>query len=60
MKFLYDIMLDGKCIVNSGDFDFDTRAEAQADADDYITNELSKEYNRKVGDFEVSVYRAYC
>lgn len=57
-QFLYDITLDEQVVANSGDFEFDTEAEAQADADDFIVSELSKEYNRKVCDFQVLLYKA--
>lgn len=55
-KYLYDIMLDEECICNSGDLKFSTKAEAQADADDYIISKLSKKYERPVSDFKVDIY----
>lgn len=58
-KYLYDIVLDEKCIVNSGDLDFYTKEEAQEDADDYIISELSNEYKRKVSDFKVLIYKKF-
>lgn len=61
-KYLYDIFLDdlpqGSCVANSGDFEFDTEEEAQADADDFIISELSKEYDRPVRDFRVGIYKS--
>ena len=57
-KILYDIILDEQIVGDSGDMEFYTKAEAQADADDFIISELSKEYNRKVSDFKVSLYKA--
>ena len=63
-KYLYDIFLDdlpqGNCVGSSGDLEFDTKEEAQADADDYIISELSKEYDRRVREFRVDVYEAFC
>lgn len=57
--WLYDIILDNKVIVNSGDLEFDSREEARADADDYIISELEKEYNRKPKDFNVICYQSF-
>lgn len=57
-KFLYDIALEDKYIGDSGDLEFDTKEEAQADADDYIISELSKEYCRPVSDFDVLIYKS--
>lgn len=57
-KILYDITLDKQVVGNSGDMEFDTEAEAKADANDFIIGELSKEYNRKVDDFKVLLYKA--
>ena len=45
-------------IGDSGDLEFDTKEEAQADADDYIISELSKEYCRPVSDFDVLIYKS--
>lgn len=59
MKYLYDIILDGNCIVNSGDLDFHTKKQAKEDAKTYIIEELSKEYEREVDDFEIWVYGNY-
>ena len=55
-KFLYDITLEDKNIGDSGDLEFDTKEEAQADADDYIISELSNEYNAKPSEFRVEIY----
>lgn len=57
-KFLYDITLDGEYIADSGDLEFNTEKEAQADADDFIISELSKECGRPVRDFGVLIYKA--
>lgn len=59
MKYLYDIILDGNCIVNSGDLDFRTKKQAKEGARTYIIEELSKEYEREVDDFEIWVYGNY-
>lgn len=57
-KYLYDITLDEQVVGNSGDMDFDTEAEAKADADDFISGELSKEYNRNISDFKILTYKS--
>ena len=57
-KILYDITLDEMVVGNSGDMEFDTEAEAKADANDFIIGELSKEYNREIDDFKVLIYKA--
>lgn len=58
--YMYNIFLDkleqGNLVGTNGDLTFDTEAEAQADADDYIISELSKEYNAKVNEFRVQIY----
>lgn len=58
--YMYDIFLDklerGSLVGTNGDLTFDTKEEAQADADDYIISELSKEYNAKVNEFRVQIY----
>ena len=62
MKYMYDIFLDkldcGNLVGTNGDLEFDTKEEAQADADDYIISELSKEYCRPVSDFDVLIYKS--
>lgn len=57
-KYLYDIVLDEQVVGNSGDMDFDTEAEAKVDANDFISGELSKEYNRNINDFKILPYKA--
>lgn len=61
-KWLYDITLckDAKYILvgDQGDEEFDTKEEAQADADDYIISMLEKEYDAPRGLFEVNCYQA--
>lgn len=63
-KYLYDIFLDdlpqGNCVGDQGEREFDTIEEAQADADDFIISELSKEYNKPAKDFRVEIYKALC
>ena len=54
-EYLYDIVLDGKIVGDQGDYSFDTREEAQADADSYISA-LKQEYEKKHQDFEVQIY----
>lgn len=58
--YMYDIFLDklaqGNLVGTSGDLTFDTEEQAQADADDYIISELSKEYNAEVSEFRVQIY----
>lgn len=60
-NYLYDIYLDdlpqGNLVGNSGDLYFETEEQAQADADDYIISELSKEYGRPAKDFRVDIYK---
>ena len=57
-KILYDITLDDQVVGDSGDMEFDTEAAANADANDFIVGELAKEHNRKIGDFQVLLYKA--
>ena len=56
-KWLYDIFLNDNLIGDSGDLEFDTKAEAKTDADDYIL-ELCKEYKVNPKDFEIQIYQA--
>ena len=58
-KFLYDIKLDKRIVGDSGDMEFDTEEEARADANKFIRDELSKEYNRKIIDFKILLYKAF-
>jgi hypothetical protein len=59
-KYVYEIYLDslaqGNLVGTNGDIEFDTEAEAQADADDYIISSLSEEYGKPVRDFRVKIY----
>lgn len=57
-KWLYDIFLNDNLIGDSGDLEFDTKAEAKADADDYIISELCEEYKANPRDFEIQIYQA--
>ena len=57
-KIIYDITLDGQIVGSNGDMEFDTEAAANADANDFIVGELSKEYNREISDFKVLLYKA--
>ena len=57
-KWLYDIMLNEKIVGDQGDGEFDTKAEAQADADDYCISELCKEYDANPRDFKIECYQA--
>lgn len=54
-EYLYDIVLDGQIVGDQGDYSFDTREEAQADANSYISA-LRQEYGKKHQDFEVQIY----
>lgn len=58
-KFLYDVKLDEQIVGDSGDMEFDTEEEARADANKFIRDELSKEYNRKIIDFKILLYKAF-
>ena len=57
-KWLYNISLDDYIVGNQGDEEFDTKEEAQADADDYIISMLEKEYDAPHSLFEVNCYQA--
>ena len=57
-KWLYDIFL-GNCLVgDQGDEIFETKKDAEIDANDYILNGLSKFYNVNDDDFTVEYYQA--
>ena len=60
MKYIYEIYLDcleqGNLVGTSGDLEFDTETEAQADADYFILCSLSEEYNKPVREFRVKIY----
>ena len=56
--WIYDIILKGKCVGNSGDFEFKTKDEARADADDYCISELSNEYGVEPRDFKINIYQS--
>lgn len=55
-KYLYDITLDGNIVGDQGDYLFDTKEEAQADANSYIISTLEKEYGKTYEDFEIVIY----
>ncbi len=55
-KYLYDITLDGNLVGDQGDGLFDTKEEAQSDADDYIISALEDEYGKTYKDFEITIY----
>lgn len=58
-KWLYDIFLDDYIVGNQGDEEFDTKEEAEVDANDYIVNGLMKFYEVDDGDkFMVDYYQA--
>lgn len=59
MAWIYDIILNGQTVINSGDEEFDTKAEAQADADDYIISELCDEYEANANEFTVNCYEQF-
>ena len=62
-KYGYEIYLDsldqGNLVGTNGDLEFYTEAEAQADADDYIISELSKEYGIVARKFRVEIFEIY-
>ena len=41
-KWLYDIFLDNLIVANQGDYAFDTKEEAEADANQYIEDTLDR------------------
>lgn len=57
-KWLYDIFLDDLCVGNQGDEAFNTREEAEIDANEYLEQALVNEYNRNADDFKVEYYQA--
>ena len=57
-KWLYDVYLNDVLVGNQGDFAFDTKEEAEIDANDFIYNSLCKEYNVDADRFTVDYYRA--
>lgn len=57
-KWLYDIYLNDCIVGNQGDYAFDTKEEAEIDANDYIENGLSKFYEANGGDFVIDYYQA--
>ena len=57
-KYIYDIILNEVMVGDSGDEIFDTKAEALADAHDYIISYLADEYKKQVNEFEIQIYEA--
>ena len=56
-KWLYDIFLGNYLVGNQGDESFETKKDAEIDANDYILNGLSKFYNVNDDDFTVEYYQ---
>ena len=54
--WLYDIFLDGLCVGNQGDELFSTKEDATSDASEYISEQLSFEYERDADAFEIRAY----
>ena len=57
-KWLYDIFLDECCVGDQGDYAFDTKEEAEIDANEYLELAISKEYGRNADDFKIEYYQA--
>lgn len=57
-KWLYDIYLNNYIVGNQGDYAFDTKDEAEIDANDYIENGLSEFYKANGDDFVIDYYQA--
>lgn len=57
-KWLYDIFLHGRCVGNQGDEAFDTKEEAEIDANEWIENVLSEFYGENVNYFVIDYYQA--
>lgn len=57
-KWLYDIFLDDCFVGNQGDSAFDTKEEAEIDANEHLELALANEYNRNADDFKIEYYQA--
>ena len=57
-KWLYDIFLDDLIVGNQGDEEFDTKKDAEVDANEYIEQALAKEYGVNGDDFRIDYYQA--
>ena len=57
-KWLYDIFLDDCLVGDQGDEAFDTKEEAEIDANSYIEDELTKEYEEPRDRFKIEYYQA--
>lgn len=57
-KWLYDIFLDDFIVGNQGDGAFDTKEEAEIDANEWIEQCLASEYSRSADDFRIEYYQA--
>jgi len=57
-KFLYDIMLDGNFVCNSGEMTFDSEKAARSDAKILIAQELVDEFEVSSNRFEIITYKA--
>lgn len=60
-KYAYEIYLNslsqGNLVGDNGDKEFNSKDKAHEDALNFITSELSKEYNKPVKDFKIKVYK---
>ncbi len=60
-KYAYEIYLNslsqGNLVGDNGDKEFNNKDKAHEDALNFITSELSKEYNKPVKDFKIKVYK---
>ena len=56
-KWLYDIFLDDNHVGDQGDEAFDTREDAEIDANHYLEQALANEYNRNADDFVIEYYQ---
>lgn len=57
-KWLYDIFLDDCYVGDQGDYAFNTKEEAEVDANHYLEQALVEEYNRSADDFVIEYYQA--
>lgn len=57
-KWIYEILLNGKPVLDSGDDIFKTEEEANEDAEYCIKDYLADEYKEDPSEFEVCLYCA--
>jgi len=56
-KWLYDIFLDDNYVGDQGNEAFDTREDAEIDANHYLEQVLVAEYGRSADDFVIEYYQ---